>query len=199
MLATASAPQTARHPGAGLACMALAALSFALAAVVFVYCQDDLSVWHLVLIRSAVFVVLLLPWWAAHRPEAWGANRTGLLARGLAGTFMTLRFFYSFAHIPLAVGMALIRSFPIWVVLLLWVFTARRPTWGELAALAVGLVGIVVIYRPQDYADAGISTSLALARPWGAHFARQSATSRSGGSTPPRKAVSSTGGWGGPV
>ena len=88
------------------------------------------SVWHLVLIRSAVFVVLLLPWWACALPEAW-RNRTGLVGPGLAGTFMTLRFFYSFAHIPLAVGMALIRSFPIWVVLLLWVFTARRPTWAN--------------------------------------------------------------------
>jgi hypothetical protein len=100
MLASVPVPQTRQRSGVGLAYMGLSALFFGLAAVFSVYCEDDLNVWQLVLIRNAVFVVRLVPWWAGHRTEARGVNRPGLFARGLAGTFMTLLYFYCFAHSP---------------------------------------------------------------------------------------------------
>jgi len=71
------------------------------------------------------------------------------LLRGTAGLGAMYCFFYAIAHMPLANAMLLKLSAPLFIPLVALIWLGERFTWHVLAALAVGLSGVIMILLPD--------------------------------------------------
>ena len=72
-----------------------------------------------------------------------------LWVRSLAGSVGVLCAFYALTHLPISTALTLSNTVPVWVTLLAWPALGQRPTRGVWGAVAAGLVGIVLIQRPE--------------------------------------------------
>lgn len=76
-----------------------------------------------------------------------------LWMRSLAGSAGVLFAFYALTHLPVSTSITLTNTVPVWVTLLAWPVLGQRPRAGVWAAIAVGLVGVVLIQRPDAMPD----------------------------------------------
>lgn len=76
-----------------------------------------------------------------------------LWMRSLAGSIGILFAFYALTHLPVSTALTLSNTVPVWVTLLAWPVLGQRPGAHVWTAIAVGLVGIVLIQRPQAAGD----------------------------------------------
>jgi drug/metabolite transporter (DMT)-like permease len=72
-----------------------------------------------------------------------------LWVRSLAGTVSLLCTFYALPRLPIADVLTLTNMFPIWVAVLSWPLAGERPTRDAWAAIAVGILGVVLISQPH--------------------------------------------------
>ncbi len=72
-----------------------------------------------------------------------------LWVRSVAGTISLLCTFYALPRLPVADVLTLTNMFPIWVALLSWPLAGERPTKDAWLAIAVGLVGVVLVAQPH--------------------------------------------------
>jgi drug/metabolite transporter (DMT)-like permease len=72
-----------------------------------------------------------------------------LWMRSLVGSVGVLFAFYALTHLPISTALTLSNTVPVWVTLLAWPVLGQRPGAHVWAAIAVGLVGIVLIQRPE--------------------------------------------------
>jgi drug/metabolite transporter (DMT)-like permease len=106
--------------------------------------------WHLVAAaRSAVAFVLTLTLsllsgvrLALFRPRV-------LWMRSVAGSLGVLFAFYALTHMPVSTSVTLSNTVPVWVTLLAWPVLGHRPRASVWVAVVLGLVGIVLIQRPE--------------------------------------------------
>ena len=97
MSVVASAPGTAR----GYVCIVVANLLFAIGFSFVAAVDEAVSVWHLMLLRGAVFALALLPWALRHPDIAKGHDRRLLLLRGALGTVMIVCLLFAITALPL--------------------------------------------------------------------------------------------------
>jgi drug/metabolite transporter (DMT)-like permease len=76
-----------------------------------------------------------------------------LWMRSLAGSVGVLFAFYALTHLPISTALTLSNTVPVWVTLLAWPVLGQRPGAHVWTAIAVGMVGIVLIQRPQAAGD----------------------------------------------
>lgn len=76
-----------------------------------------------------------------------------LWVRSVAGSLGVLCAFYALTHLPISTALTLSNTVPVWVTLLAWPALGQRPSRAVWAAVAVGLVGIVLIQRPDAAGD----------------------------------------------
>jgi drug/metabolite transporter (DMT)-like permease len=104
----------------------------------------------IVFFRNLIGMSILLP---LLLPSGWSGLRTSVphlhLLRGMAGLAAMYCFFYAIAHMPLAEAMLLKLSAPMFipVVALLWL--GEQVPWRVRWAIVLGLVGVVLILRPD--------------------------------------------------
>src|SRR5947209_13104064 len=72
-----------------------------------------------------------------------------LWVRSLAGTFSLFCSFYALTRLPVAEVLTLTHTYPIWIIVLSWTVFRQRPTGRDLAAVACGVIGVVLIERPR--------------------------------------------------
>jgi drug/metabolite transporter (DMT)-like permease len=144
-----AAPGMAR----GYGCIVVANLVFAVGFSFVAALEGALSVWQLVLLRGAVFALVLLPWALRHPDIAKGSNRKLLLLRGGLGTAMTLCILSAIALLPLSLATLLGKTTPLWELLMLWLLLALRPQLGDLLLVPVALVGLALILHPEGHLD----------------------------------------------
>jgi drug/metabolite transporter (DMT)-like permease len=72
-----------------------------------------------------------------------------LWVRSLAGTSSLFCSFYALTRLPVAEVLTLTNTYPIWIILMSWVAFGQRPTARDLAAVACGTIGVVLIERPR--------------------------------------------------
>jgi len=72
-----------------------------------------------------------------------------LWVRSLAGSVSLLFTFYALSRLPVADVLALTNTFPIWVTLLSWPLLGERPSRKVWLAIAVGVVGVVLVQQPH--------------------------------------------------
>jgi drug/metabolite transporter (DMT)-like permease len=85
-----------------------------------------------------------------------------LWLRSVAGSVGVLFAFYALTHLPVSTALTLSNTVPVWVTLLAWPVLGQRPRAAVWLAIATGLVGIVLIQRPEAGGDR-LAAALALA------------------------------------
>lgn len=108
---------------------------------------------QVVLVRAAL--TLAMSWWAVRQAtrqaglrSIWGTQRRLLLVRGALGAIGINCFYWSLVHLPLGEATLIQYTNPIFATILaaLWVGERVRP--GEMACLAMAMVGVILITRP---------------------------------------------------
>ena len=107
---------------------------------------------ELMLFRSGVALMLLLPWivrsggWTVLRTRYWRAHAFRAVT-GLGGMFGT---FYGYTKLPLATSTALGFAMPIFLALMGVAFLRERVGLARAATIGVGLVGVLLLIRPWE-------------------------------------------------
>ena len=149
--------------------MSGAVLSFCLMAISARQLLAHMGPFEVVLMRSIVMLLIVLALLPRTGVAALRTRRLGLhlLRNGVhfCGQYLWV---FSIGALPLATVFAIEFTMPVWTVLLAALFLHERITFPRLVALALGLVGVLVILRPgfgfwQPAALAMLAGSLAYA------------------------------------
>ena len=140
----------ARARRRAILCVLGSSASFTLAAALVKFSAERIPVSEIVLFRSLVAALCLLP--MLRSAGGWPALRTrrplghlGRLAAGLAGMYGS---FYGYGRLPLATVTALGFSMPIFLALLSAPLLGERLRPARALAVVVGLAGVLVVLRP---------------------------------------------------
>jgi len=104
------------------------------ARVALMFVASMILAWH-----SGVHLVLFKP-------------RT-LWLRSLAGSLSLVCTFFAMTHLPLGDVLTLTNSYPLWIILLSALLLKQSPSGKEALGVFCGLVGVVLIQRPQLSGD----------------------------------------------
>lgn len=110
----------------------------------------ELNVFQIMEVRSLVGFVLLAP--IIYRAGGFKTLRTSRLplhiGRNLVHYVAQLGWFFALTLIPIGQVVAIEFTMPIWTAILAASFLSERMTPWKIAAIALGLVGVIVIVRP---------------------------------------------------
>lgn len=110
----------------------------------------ELNVFEIMQVRSVIGFALLLP--IIYRSGGFKAVATKRLPQHLARNgvhyFAQLGWFYALTLIGIGQVVAIEFTMPIWTALLAATFLAERMTVWKIAAIVLGIVGVVMIVRP---------------------------------------------------
>ena len=110
----------------------------------------ELNVFEVMLIRSGIGLLLLSP--LIYRAGGLAAVRTQRLSQHVARNTIhfgaQLGWFYALTLIPIGQVVAIEFTMPIWTAILAAMFLGERMTIWKFCAIALGLVGVVMIVRP---------------------------------------------------
>jgi drug/metabolite transporter (DMT)-like permease len=141
--------------------MLASALSFALMGV-FSHAAGERCDWQLVAVaRSALAFLLTLTLSLSAGVRLVLFKPSILWMRSFAGSVGVLFAFYALTHLPISTALTLSNTVPVWVTLLAWPVLGQRPRSSVWAAITVGLVGVVLIQRPESAGDR-VACALAL-------------------------------------
>jgi drug/metabolite transporter (DMT)-like permease len=142
-----AAPQDDLRRGALFA--VLAALSFALMSTCIKAASATVDTAVIVFFRSAVGLLVLLPWLLRHGRAAVQTTRPGgHLWRAAFGICAMYCFFYAIAHLHLAEAILLTYSTPLFIPVIAWLWIRELPPPVIFPAVTLGLVGIALIVKP---------------------------------------------------
>lgn len=142
--------------------MLLSSLAFALMGA-FSHLAGERCDWHLVAVaRSSLAFVFTLTLSLASGVRLALFRPAVLWMRSVAGSLGVLFAFYALTHLPVSTSLTLSNTVPLWVTLLAWPVLGHRPRAAHWAAVGAGLVGIVLIQRPEAVGDR-LAAALALA------------------------------------
>lgn len=110
----------------------------------------ELNVFQVMEVRSIVGLLILL---AMIRSQGgFAAMRTSRplqhIGRNLVHYAAQIGWFFSLTLIPLAQVVSIEFTMPIWTAILAVSFLGERMTFGKIAAIVLGIVGVIVIVRP---------------------------------------------------
>lgn len=133
----------------GALILGLAMLSFsASSALVKVACAH-VPVMEVVFVRGLTGAIILFAV-ARYKRVSLGGKRKGLLlARGACGTMAIIFYYNALAKIPVADGMLLNQSTPIFVLPLAAIFLKERITWRHGLFVLLAIIGVIVVIRPS--------------------------------------------------
>jgi drug/metabolite transporter (DMT)-like permease len=119
--------------------------------------------WHLVAVaRSSLAFVFTLALSLAAGVRLVLFRPALLWMRSVAGSLGVLFAFYALTHLPVSTALTLSNTVPVWVTLLAWPVLGQRPRASVWVAVVTGLVGIVLIQRPEAGVER-LAAGLALA------------------------------------
>src|SRR5436190_3689815 len=134
----------------------------------------ELNVFELMAIRSWIGLCLLYPLiWRAGGFSVVKTRRLPLhIARNTIHFGAQLGWFYALTLIPIGQVVAIEFTMPIWTAILAATFLGERMTIWKIAAIVLGIVGVVVIVRPAtSEVDPGQLIALAAAVGFGVSVA----------------------------
>jgi drug/metabolite transporter (DMT)-like permease len=146
------APDEAEN-GSAYLFMLLSALAFALMGA-FSHLAGERCDWHLVAVaRSSLAFLFTLGLSLQAGVRLVLFRPATLWMRSVAGSVGVLFAFYALTHLPVSTALTLSNTVPLWVTLLAWPVLGHRPVAAVWLAVAAGLVGIVLIQRPEAGGD----------------------------------------------
>lgn len=127
----------------------MAALAFALMSACVKAASATVGTPVIVFFRSAVGLVVLLPWLLRYGASAVRTSRPGgHLWRTAFGICAMYCFFYAIAHLNLAEAILLTYSTPLFIPVIAWLWIRELPPPVIFPAVTLGLVGIALIVKP---------------------------------------------------
>lgn len=149
---TLSAALAARQRQRAILCVLASSACFTVAAAFVKFIGDAVPTSEIVLFRSTVAALCMIPlmWRAGGWPVLHTRRPLGHAWRLLAGLAGMYGSFYGYARLPLATVTALGFSMPIFLALLSVPLLRERVGPDRGAALAAGLVGVLLVLRPWE-------------------------------------------------
>ena len=133
----------------GLLWMSGTAVCYAASYVIMRLLSDEMSIYVITFLRSAIACLFLGPWMLAIRPSAIRVSRWRLYwVRALATYAAMMCTVYGIAHVAIADVTALLLASPLFTVLFAALFLKERVGIHRWAALMAGIVGALIIIRP---------------------------------------------------
>ena len=165
MTPPSDAPLRLDHPLQGIAWMLAGVFLLAVLDALSKHAVSQLSIPVLIAARSAMVLVLLVPW--VMRKGGWSALRTrrpgAHLLRGVMAVCSMLAFFESLRLLPLATVIAISFAAPLFMTLLSVPLLKERVGVYRWGALLAGFVGVSLIVGPQAMdGELGLGAWLAL-------------------------------------
>jgi len=140
------------EPLRGALFMAAAGFAFAALGACVKAASATLSTEMVVFLRSAIGLLVLLPWVARRGWRFLGTRRPlAHLARALFGVAAMYTFFYALARLTLAEAVLLSYTTPLFTPLFAWLWLRERLTRSLVAAALVGFFGVGLILRPEGH------------------------------------------------
>lgn len=135
--------------------MLTATLLFALGNATIRHIAGTLPSLEIVFLRNLLCVVLLLPWILTRGASACRAvvsgGRLGLFAsRAVVNVAAMMAWYYSLAHVPLPTATTISFTTPLFVTLGAALFMGERLRSHRLAAIALGMIGVVIVLKPDS-------------------------------------------------
>ncbi|GAB3176820.1 DMT family transporter [Telluribacter humicola] len=126
-----------------------AVVCFGVVGAIAKWLSADFHTVQLVLFRNIVGVVFVGAS-VIKRPLNQKGGRLGLLIfRGVIGTLSLYLFFYAVQTLGLGAATTYQYTYPIFLALLSWLVVGETLTYREWAAIAVGLGGVLFVFRPD--------------------------------------------------
>ena len=149
--------ETSRTRRRAILCVLGSSASFTVAAALVKFAAPHVPLSEIVLFRSLVAALCLLPLLRGQGGLAALRTRRPVghvlrLAAGLAGMYGS---FYGYAMLPLATVTALGFSMPIFLALLSFPLLGERIRPGRALAVGAGLVGVLIVMRPWQAGPQG--------------------------------------------
>jgi drug/metabolite transporter (DMT)-like permease len=133
----------------------------------------EINVFQLMAIRSVVGLLLLYP--LIHAAGGFAVVKTKRLPQHVARNTIhfgaQLGWFYALTLIPIGQVVAIEFTMPIWTAILAAMFLGERITLFKIAAIVLGLVGVLLIVRPAGEINPGQLIALAAAVGFGISIA----------------------------
>ena len=127
----------------------LAAAAFALMAACVKAASASVDTAVIVFFRSAVGLLVLLPWLLRYGGAAVRTQRPGgHVWRAAFGICAMYCFFYAIAHLHLSEAILLTYSTPLFIPFIAWLWIRELPPPVIFPAVTLGLVGIALIVKP---------------------------------------------------
>ena len=133
----------------GLVYMAAAALGFSAMSVLVKLVSPRIPTGEIVLARALFTLVASYILVRRANLAPLGTERGKLVLRGLFGSAALAGYYLSLALLPLADATTIHQTVPLITALLAWWLLRERVGWSTAAALACGIVGVLVIVHPS--------------------------------------------------
>ena len=133
----------------GIFLMFLASIAFALMGACVKAIPSGLSVAEVVWFRSAVALVLLVPWMLWRKISFRGRHPFFLSLRALAGALAIFCYCFTVRRLNLATAVVLNYTSPIFVMLLSIPFLKEKISWNLTIPLFISFIGIVCLALPE--------------------------------------------------
>lgn len=141
----------------GIAAMVVAVAVFALMDSVLKVLGAHYPAAQVAALRGWTALPLVLAWvaWRRSWPRLWQVRWPLHATRGVLAVVMLVSFAWALQHLPLANAYTLFFVAPLLIALLAWPVLGERVRRVHLAAMAVGLIGVVIALRPTPGAFLG--------------------------------------------
>lgn len=110
--------------------------------------------WLLIaLVRALVMFASTAVWARAAGVRLVVFDPPTLWVRSLAGSFSLVCTFYAMTRLPVAEVLTLTNTYPLWIALLSAILLRQPPSTREVAGIACGLAGVVLVQQPRLAGD----------------------------------------------
>jgi drug/metabolite transporter (DMT)-like permease len=105
---------------------------------------------EMIIFGQSLFCLLaILPWILYHRVSLKTHRPTLHLFRSVVGLANYFALYLSIRFIPLSDAMLLNTTAPLFVPLIVWIWSGIRPTWRLAVGLLIGFAGVAVVLQPS--------------------------------------------------
>lgn len=111
---------------------------------------DQVSLWQMLLLRSAMALAIMLPvlWLLGQWHRVRARHPRHLIVRSMAMSVSYLFFFAGVAALPMAIVAGAFFSAPFFVVLLGWLMLGERVGAWRIGSVAIGFAGVLLVLDP---------------------------------------------------
>lgn len=134
----------------GLILLSISAFLFASMGVLIRLASYSVDNPTIVFFRNAIGLLVLTPFLLTQGVDHLKTTRLWMhVWRSLVGLIAMYGFFYAIAHLKLSNAMVFTYSSPIFIPLIAWLFLKEKMTINMIIAAALGLVGVIMVTKPD--------------------------------------------------